>query len=33
MIAAFHRIQPRYRRSISSSPGKNGSDSVGIVLM
>ena len=33
MTAAFQRIQARYRRSISSSPGNYGSSSGAMVLM
>ena len=33
MIAAFHRMYWRMRRSTSSSPGNQGSCSGGIVLM
>ena len=33
MIAAFHRMNCRIRRSISSSPGNQGSRSGGMVLM
>jgi len=33
MIAAFHRTKERYRRSTSSSPGNQGSDSGAMVLM
>jgi hypothetical protein len=33
VIAAFQRIQRRYRRSSSSSPGNSGSFSGAIVLM
>ena len=33
MIAAFHRMNARIRRSTSSSPGNHGSRSGGIVLM
>jgi hypothetical protein len=33
MIAAFHRMKARIRRSTCSSPGNHGSDSGGIVLM
>ena len=32
MTAAFQRMKARIRRSMSSSPGKNGSSSGGIVL-
>ena len=33
MIAAFHRMNARIRRSMCSSPGNHGSASGGIVLM
>ena len=32
MAAAFQRMYRRIRRSMSSSPGKNGSAALGIVL-
>ena len=33
ITAAFHRMNARSRRSVSSSPGNHGSSSGGMVLM